>query len=128
MGYTNMGLDNRATTELDKVVGNNIFLRRQSEGFTRYGIAEKFGVSHQAFHKYETGAAKVSATGLYRLSRILGCTVDDFFVGYGEEVKNSGKRKPLDIVRKLHLLKQEHRVLIDQIIDALLETDRGTDV
>jgi transcriptional regulator with XRE-family HTH domain len=62
----------RATTEIDRMIGAQIRLRRASARLSQEALAEAIGVTFQQIQKYEKGVNRVSAAALYRIGRALG--------------------------------------------------------
>jgi len=75
----------RAPSEVDLRVSTHLRERRLACGMTLVELAGHLGISHQQLQKYETGANRMSAGMLYRLSRQLGVPLADFFACEGLE-------------------------------------------
>jgi transcriptional regulator with XRE-family HTH domain len=64
---------------VDVRVGERIRLKRNLLGFTQERLGDELGLTFQQIHKIEAGAAKVSASRLVDLSKILGVSIEFFF-------------------------------------------------
>jgi transcriptional regulator with XRE-family HTH domain len=65
------GAETRATTEVDRAIGERIRARRQELGLPQTHVAEQVGISFQQLQKYETGDNRVSAAALTRIAQAL---------------------------------------------------------
>lgn len=68
----------RAATEIDRLIGVEIRVRRIAIGMSQEAIAEAIGVSFQQVQKYEKGANRVSAAALVRIAKALRCQIGVF--------------------------------------------------
>ncbi len=66
---------------IDKHVGLRIRNRRTLMGISQEKLADSVGVTFQQVQKYERGTNRVSASRLYRFSKILGVSIDFFYDG-----------------------------------------------
>jgi len=66
---------------IDKHVGLRIRNRRTLMGLSQEKLADSVGVTFQQVQKYERGTNRVSASRLYRFSKILGVSIDFFYEG-----------------------------------------------
>lgn len=65
--------------KLNEIVGDRIRLCRNVYGMTQLQLAEKVGVTFQQVQKYESGANRVSAVTLYKISQELNTDIGFFF-------------------------------------------------
>jgi len=75
---------------IDKHVGLRIRNRRTLMGLSQEKLADSVGVTFQQVQKYERGTNRVSASRLYRFSKILGVSIDFFYEGLDNGVPTSG--------------------------------------
>ena len=61
--------------------GLNLRRLRSIAGLSQGDLGRLLGVTFQQVQKYERGTNNVSVPTLYRLKRVLGCDLDDFFAG-----------------------------------------------
>lgn len=66
---------------VDVNAGTLLFAMRSFRGMTQKKLGEELGVSFQQVQKYERGANRMTASTLYRASRVLGISVIEFFAG-----------------------------------------------
>lgn len=78
---TNKLEDDVAEDRVTRHVGARIRRRRREIGVSQSKLAETIGVSFQQVQKYESGANRVSATLLWRISQMLGTSTDYWFDG-----------------------------------------------
>lgn len=76
---TDNKIDNKTPDPLDIHIGIRLKQRRNLVGLTQSGLAEKLGIQYQQIQKYERGLNRVSASALFRLSKILKVPVDFFY-------------------------------------------------
>ena len=70
-----------SVSSIDTYVGSRIRLRRGITGYSQEKLAEEMGITFQQIQKYERGLNRVSAGRLWKLSKILGVSVNFFFEG-----------------------------------------------
>ncbi len=95
--------------ELALYIGEQIKNLRERKGLTQQGLADKLDVSRQAVSRYEKGLRKANQDTLFELSRILNCSIDDFFP------KNQQNEKPIHLAAHLDgdLTDEEWQDLLD---------------
>ena len=71
----------KSGTAVDAHVGRRLRERRLLLGLSQEALGAMLGVSFQQVQKYETGANRVSASRLYRLTQVLGVSIAWFFEG-----------------------------------------------
>ncbi len=64
---------------IDVYVGSRVRQRRVLLGMSQSRLGEQIGVTFQQMQKYESGANRVSASRLFRLSQVLAVPVQFFF-------------------------------------------------
>ncbi len=65
----------------DYKFGNFLQELRKQKGLSQYQLGALVGVSNKAVSKWENGTAKPQSATLYKLSEVLGVTVDELFAG-----------------------------------------------
>ena len=73
-------------SDVDRVVGMRMRLRRRDLKLTQEQLGEKLGLTFQQVQKYEKGVNRVSAGRLFDLSGVLGVPITYFFEGIAEMV------------------------------------------
>lgn len=71
----------RKRDPIEAELGSRLKQSRMLAGMSQTMLAEKLGVSFQQIQKYEMGANRISASRLYRISRLLGLPLAYFFEG-----------------------------------------------
>ncbi|MDE9798931.1 helix-turn-helix transcriptional regulator [Staphylococcus delphini] len=105
--------------ELAIYIGNQIKKFREKRGLTQQGLADKLNVSRQAVSRYEKGLRKANQDTLFELSRILKCSIDDFFP------KNDVDEKPQTLAAHLEgELKQEDIDYIMSLVERFKNEDK----
>ncbi|PZO81735.1 MAG: hypothetical protein DI626_10610 [Micavibrio aeruginosavorus] len=72
-------------SDLDVHIGMQLRQRRALRGYSQERLAGEVGVTFQQIQKYENGGNRISASTLYRFSKILKCPVNYFFEDWEEE-------------------------------------------
>ena len=86
---------------IDVHVGARVRVRRTLLGMTQTNLGDAIGVSFQQMQKYERGANRISASGLFDLSRMFDVPVQFFFddmstaVAASSPAQGGGKAKKL---------------------------------
>lgn len=92
---------------IDIHVGERVRARRLLTGLSQDAFASKLGITFQQVQKYEKGANRISASRLYRISKILNVPVAYFFDDMdGQEVLSGLKREGLELVRAFNRIEQ----------------------
>ncbi len=68
------------TADLRIVMAENLKKRREAKGFTQAQMAEIAHVEVNTYQRYEYANLNVPMSKIFRLSRALGCTVDELLV------------------------------------------------
>lgn len=77
----------RGPVDEDKVLGARVRGRRMALGLSQKDLADALGVTFQQIQKYESGANRVSAFAMYRLSTFLGLDMTRIFEGLDPAVE-----------------------------------------
>ena len=106
----NLPTNDISAADIDRHVGERIRRRRVMLGLTQEQLGEALGISYQQIQRYETGANRVSAGRLFKISQILEINVAKLFDGLGEapeEDVTSGSRHVIELVRSFTKIKDE---------------------
>jgi transcriptional regulator with XRE-family HTH domain len=79
---------NKSATKVDKLIGQNIRVRRLAIGFTQERLAEKLGVTFQQVQKYEKGVNRVGSGRLHEIAGLLEVPVASLFGGEDKQKKS----------------------------------------
>jgi len=126
-------LDQTETTaaDIDRHVGERIRRRRVMLGLTQEQLGDALSISYQQIQKYETGANRVSAGRLFKISQILEVNVSSLYDGLGEVVDEdigSASRHVIELVRSFSKIKDEKiRASVMSLVRALAESDGSDD-
>ena len=97
-------------------VGKRIAKRRKELGLKQYEVCEMIDVNYKYLSNLETGRSAPSLELIISLCEALQTTPDYFLVGTEKE-----RLIDRDIEAKISTLKDEHKILIDGIIDLMIE-------
>lgn len=71
-----------------KNIACNICAERNRKKLTQEEVAKKLDITRETYNSYEEDAKSIKATTLYKLSKIFGCKISDFYLH-----NNSTKRE-----------------------------------
>ncbi len=69
----------RATTEIDRLIGERIRARRWMLQMTQTELANAIGVSFQQIQKNESGTSRIAASRLWDIAQVLDVPIGHFF-------------------------------------------------
>jgi len=69
----------RATTDIDRLIGERIRARRWLMQMTQTDLATRVGVSFQQIQKIESGANRIAASRLWDVAQALNVPIGHFF-------------------------------------------------
>lgn len=101
-----------APTSLDVQVSERIKSVRVLNGLSQGAVAERLGIVHQQYHKYEAGVVRPSAGFLIKIAEVFDCAVEQLFP---PELRGENK---IDLETRIDVLKQE---LVSLIMDTRSE-------
>lgn len=87
----------RHSQDIDRLVGLKVAHFRLAKGLSQTGLADQLGVSFQQVQKYEKGTNRISASRLYQMTEVFGCTVSDLFP---EPVAHKSEELPAGLISK----------------------------
>lgn len=118
--------------DVDRHVGERIRRRRVMLGLTQEQLGESLGISYQQIQKYETGANRVSAGRLFKISQILELNVSALFDGLGEKIDEdigSASRHVIELVRSFSKIKDDKiRASVMSLVRSLADKDSNEDI
>jgi len=101
--------------ELKKLVGNNLAFHRKKNSLSQYALAKISGINQSNLSKFETGETGVNLWSFYKLSQILGVSMDTLF---SDNVEN----KSLQNINAMLDGKPDRDVkLIEKVVKDILE-------
>ena len=106
---------------VDVHVGKRVRARRLLCGMSQEAFASKLGVTFQQIQKYERGANRISASRLYKISKILNVPVGYFFEDVGRNtLPGTLRREGLELIRAFNKIKKPRvRKHILTLLDSL---------
>jgi transcriptional regulator with XRE-family HTH domain len=69
----------KRATDIDFYIGAQIRKARRAQKLSQTMLGLALNLTYQQVQKYEQGKSRISASRLYRISRILGVALDTFF-------------------------------------------------
>lgn len=81
----------RNADPIDVHVGNRLRMRRTLIGMSQEKLGDRLGLTFQQVQKYEKGSNRVSASRLFRMSEILGVSVQFFYDDMAGSVAAAGE-------------------------------------
>lgn len=120
---------------VDAEVGLRIRARRRELNMSQETLAHALGVSFQQVQKYERGSARVSASRLWEISKVLDVTTSHFFGQIGDEqgVREAGpsessyaafvfSEEGSEILHSFSALRKDEQRAVLRLIRGLLAT------
>ncbi|APR98947.1 helix-turn-helix domain-containing protein [Wolbachia endosymbiont of Folsomia candida] len=97
---------------LDVIIGKKIRLWRRARGLTTIQLGEKLGISSSQIMKYERAEAKISASRLHELAKVLSVDVSDFFIDmssdlYEDNESDKEGREIIELIADYKKIKKE---------------------
>ena len=75
-----------------KILANRVKMLRMRKGVSQTRMAEEIGVSQTNLSNMESGRTAITIQNLFKIQKVLGCKMTDFFVDFdGEEPKKEEK-------------------------------------
>ncbi|RMD87220.1 MAG: XRE family transcriptional regulator [Alphaproteobacteria bacterium] len=108
---------------VDIHVGKRVRARRLLCGMSQEAFAQKLGVTFQQVQKYERGTNRISASRLYKISKILNTPINYFFEDLGKKtLPGTMRREGLELIRAFNKIKRPQvrkqiLVLVDNLGD-----------
>lgn len=103
-------------TDVDKLIGKRIQLKRKEKGFSADKLSEYIGLSQQQLSRYERGTNKINVAHLVSIATFLDTPISWFF----EDVVNN-ERFPSKEDEKWHNLSHYQK---EKFIDFLNSLDK----
>ena len=91
-----------------KVLSRRVKMIRLAQGVSQTKMAEEIGVSQTNLSNMESGRTAITTQNLFKIQKVLGCKMADFFVDFdGEEPKKEEnlEGKAIELEDALTLLK-----------------------
>lgn len=126
--------ESKLPSDIDKVVGANIYRQRRKLKLTQEKLGELLGLTFQQVQKYEKGVNRVSAGRLFEIAEVLEVPVGFFFEGSDKaaartttEFAEAAEDLPLTILsdETLQLIEAFQKIEDAALRSALLATVRA---
>ncbi|MDC6175960.1 XRE family transcriptional regulator [Ralstonia solanacearum] len=109
-----------------KELGERVAEARKAHGLTQQQLAEALGIAQQTLAHYEVGRARLPASMLTTLARLLTLSLDELM---GEPIHLcSGKREPMSRLQQqiaaIEQLPKTKQQFVSQMLDAVLAQAR----
>ena len=95
-----------------KVLSRRVKMIRLAQGVSQTKMAEVIGVSQTNLSNMEAGRTAITIQNLFKIQKVLGCKMADFFVDFDDEVeaasdksKESITKNSLELEDALNILK-----------------------
>lgn len=94
------------------IIGKKIRLWRRARGLTTMQLGEKLGISSSQIMKYERVEAKISASRLYELAKVLSVNVSNFFIDMSSDLHEDNEsdtegREIVELISDYRKIKKE---------------------
>lgn len=74
------------SSEIDKLIGKRIQLKRREKGYSAEKLSEYVGLSQQQLSRYERGTNKINVTHLVNIALFLNTPISWFFADCAENI------------------------------------------
>ena len=92
-----------------KILANRVKMLRMRKGVSQTRMAEEIGVSQTNLSNMESGRTAITIQNLFKIQKVLGCRMADFFVDFdGEavmEVKQEITTTTIELEDAVNILK-----------------------
>lgn len=73
-------MSKQSVTNIDRLIGKRIQLRRKELGLTASVLSEKIGIAQQQLSRYERGDNKINVSHLVEIATVLKTSISWFFL------------------------------------------------
>jgi transcriptional regulator with XRE-family HTH domain len=115
-----------------KELGARIAQARKDHGLTQQALADQLGVPQQTFAHYEVGRARIPASMLPSVARLLTLSLDELMMGQpiARPRNATSKRGPVSRLQQqidaVALLPKTKQQFVSQMLDAVLAQQVGS--
>ena len=89
-----------------KVLGRKVKFLRLEKGISQTDMAEAIGLSQTNLSNMESGRTAITIQNLFKMQKILGCKMRDFFTDFDGEVQSStDNSNAIELEDALNILK-----------------------
>jgi transcriptional regulator with XRE-family HTH domain len=113
--------------EVDKFIGNKIYLLRLAHGMSRQQLAAVIGVTHQQLQKYEKGSNRISVGRLALIAKALDSTIESFYDGlehrHAESHATQHQRMCIEVSRNfMKINSSEQQQMVSALVRSLVKS------
>ena len=94
-------MNNRANTDMDRMIGQRVRLARKMAKLSQGKLAQGLGITYQQVQKYENGTDRITAGRLFQVTQLTDQPIS-FFFGDAEGVELAGN---VDVLADTHMQK-----------------------
>ena len=92
-----------------KVLGRKVKFLRLEKGISQTDMAEAIGLSQTNLSNMESGRTAITIQNLFKMQKILGCKMSDFFIDFDNEEpvhkSSDGEKKTIELEDALNILR-----------------------
>lgn len=89
-----------------KVLSRRVKMERLAKGVSQTNMANAIGVSQTNLSNMEAGRTAITIQNLFKIQKVLGCKMGDFFVDFDDEkVEKEEAKKTIELEDALQILK-----------------------
>ena len=89
-----------------KVLSHRVKMERLAKGVSQTDMANAIGVSQTNLSNMEAGRTAITIQNLFKIRKVLGCKMSDFFVDFDDEkVEKEEAKKTIELEDALQILK-----------------------
>ena len=92
-----------------KVLGRKVKFLRLEKGISQTDMAEAIGLSQTNLSNMESGRTAITIQNLFKMQKILGCKMSDFFIDFDNEEPvrkgSEGEKKTIELEDALNILR-----------------------
>ncbi|MBQ3112917.1 MAG: helix-turn-helix transcriptional regulator [Phascolarctobacterium sp.] len=82
-----------------KVLSHRVKMIRLAKGVSQTDMAKEIGTSQTNLSNMEAGRTAITVQNLFKIQKVLGCKMRDFFVDFDGEVEGTADTKQDDTVK-----------------------------
>ena len=89
-----------------KVLSHRVKMERLAKGVSQTNMANAIGVSQTNLSNMEAGRTAITIQNLFKIRKVLGCKMSDFFVDFdNEKAEKEEAKKTIELEDALKILK-----------------------
>ena len=89
-----------------KILGKRVKFLRMEKGISQTHMAEMIGLSQTNLSNMESGRTAITIQNIFKMRKVLGCKMSDFFVDFDSEaVEKEEAKKAIELEDALQILR-----------------------